>query len=61
MVTGICEGNSLVTCEFPAQMATNTENFPFDDVIMNTLIIWIYVQVSHISVQVWTKFPRKQI
>ena len=33
-VTGLCEGNSPVTCEFPAQRASNAENFPFDDVIM---------------------------
>ena len=25
-ITGICEGNSLVTGEFPAQRASNTEN-----------------------------------
>ena len=25
-VTGLCEGNSLVTGEFPAQMASNAEN-----------------------------------
>ena len=33
-VTGICEGNSPVTGEFPAQKANNAEMFPFDDVIM---------------------------
>ena len=33
-VTGLCEGNSPVTSEFPAQRASNAENFPFDDVIM---------------------------
>ena len=32
-VTGLCEGNSLVTREFSAQRASNAEN-PFDDVIM---------------------------
>ena len=26
-VTGLCVGNSPVTCEFPAQMASNAENF----------------------------------
>ena len=25
-VTGLCEGNSPVTCEFPAQKASNTES-----------------------------------
>ena len=33
-VTGLCEGNSPVTGEFPAQRASNAEMFPFDDVIM---------------------------
>ena len=33
-VTGLCEGNSPVTGEFPAQRASNAENDPFDDVIM---------------------------
>ena len=31
---GLCVGNSPVTSEFPAQMASNAEMFPFDDVIM---------------------------
>ena len=33
-VTGLCAGNSPLTGEFPAQMASNAEMFPFDDVIM---------------------------
>ena len=33
-VTGICAGNSPVTGEFPAQMASKAKLFPFDDVIM---------------------------
>ena len=33
-VIGLCEGNSPVTGEFPAQMASNAENVPFDDVTM---------------------------
>ena len=44
-VTGLCEGNSPVTGEFPAQRANDTEMFPFDDVIMNfertTDAIWL--------------------
>ena len=35
-VTGFCVGNSPVTGEFPTQMASNAEMFPFDDVIMDT-------------------------
>ena len=33
-VTGLCAGNSPGTGEFPAQMASYAEMFPFDDVIM---------------------------
>ena len=33
-VTGLCAGNSPVTGEFPAQMASNAEKIPLDDVIM---------------------------
>ena len=40
-VTGLCEGNSTVTGEFPAQRASNAENVSFDDVI-----IYIYIQIS---------------
>ena len=36
-VTGLCAGNSPGTGEFPAQMASNEEMFPFDDVIMSYL------------------------
>ena len=38
-VTGLCEGNSPVIGEFPAQRASNAENFAFDDVIMFNHII----------------------
>ena len=38
-VTGLCEGNSPVTDEFTAQMASNAENVPFDDVIMNLRVV----------------------
>ena len=34
-VTGLCEGNSPVAGEFPAQRARNAKMFPFDDVIMH--------------------------
>ena len=33
-VTGLCEGNSPVTGEFPSQWDSKVEMFPFDDVIM---------------------------
>ena len=32
-LSGLCAGNSPVTGEFPAQMASNAENVQFDDVI----------------------------
>ena len=28
-ITGLCEGNSLVTCEFPAQRASNAKDYSF--------------------------------
>ena len=37
-VTGLFEGNSPVTGEFPAQRASDAEMFPFDDVIMKTIV-----------------------
>ena len=37
-LTGLCVGNLPVTCEFPAQMVSNAEKFPFDDVIMIYLL-----------------------
>ena len=36
-VTGLCVRNSPVTGEFSAQMASNAEMFPFDDVIFRTV------------------------
>ena len=38
-VTGLCAGNSPETGEFPAQMVSNAEMFPFDDVIMYSQIV----------------------
>ena len=48
-VTGLCAGNSTATGEFPAQMASNAENFPFDDVIMLEMeairvVDWVFSQ-----------------
>ena len=46
-VTGLCEGNSPVTGEFPSQRASDVENSQCDDVIMyqNCLI--------HMSFSIW--------
>ena len=41
-VTGLCAGNSPGTGEFPAQMASNAEMFPFDDVIMLYVVTYLY-------------------
>ena len=40
-VIDLCVGNSLVTGEFPAQMASNVEN---DDVIMHRMFCLMYVR-----------------
>ena len=38
-VTGLCVGNSPGTGEFPAQIASNAEMFPFDNVIMQHVLV----------------------
>ena len=45
-VTDLCAGNSTVTSEFPAQMASNAEMFPFDDVIMTATAIHWHPQLT---------------
>ena len=37
-VTGLCEGNSSVTGEFPAQRPVTWKSFPFDDAIISSPI-----------------------
>ena len=37
-VFGLCAGNSQVSGEFSAQMASDAEMFPIDDVIMSSYI-----------------------
>ena len=53
-VTALCEGNSPVTGEFPAQRASDAEKIPFDDVIewfrgmeSNSLYIQIHCACRH--------------
>ena len=63
-VTGLCEGNSPVTGEFPAQRACNAEKFQFDDVIMiRTKIFLIKVEVIVIygAVITWQYFTQIRI
>ena len=48
-VTSICARNSPVTGEFPAQMTSNAENVPLDDVIMDSN----EKQICIIHVQIW--------
>ena len=52
-VTGLCAGNSPVTGEFPAQMASNAENVPFDDVIMESMDPVYKVDKSRVSNTDW--------
>ena len=40
-ITGLCQGNSPVTGEIPAQRASNAEMFSFDDVIMRNRYIYM--------------------
>ena len=58
-VTGLCAGNSPGTGEFPAQMASNADFFPFDDVIMlrydititqwaNGILLGVYLNIQSI-------------
>ena len=44
----LCEGNPPVTGGFPSQRASNTDFFPFDDVIMGSLKVplWSWILVS---------------
>ena len=55
-VTGLCARNSPVTGEFPAQIASNAEMFPYDDVIVIIveadsfvmLVIWkLWISANH--------------
>ena len=53
-VTGLYEGNSPVTGEFPAQRASNAENVPFDhvivtleDIIFTEIIQFLLASVVH--------------
>ena len=63
-VTGLCEGNSPVTGEFPAQRPSNAEMFPLDDVIMyrNNLKqsgqifnVWWKPTVNNAFNRLWTR------
>ena len=47
-VTGLCVWGSPGTGEFPAQMASNAENVPFDDVMISLWHIYIskYMAIS---------------
>ena len=45
-VTGFCVWNSPETGEFPAQRASNAENFPFDGVIMIPLSADVLIHYS---------------
>ena len=42
-----CAGNSPVPGEFPAQIASNAEMFPFDDVIMTFVLKLLCAYTQH--------------
>ena len=46
-ITGLCEGNSPVTGEFPAQRPVTRKIFPFDDVIMRSGCIPVNYGLAH--------------
>ena len=46
-VTGLCEGNSPLTGEFPAQRPVTGKIFPFDDIIMNSSDILLLQDSLH--------------
>ena len=51
-VTGLCVGNSPVTCEMPAQRASNTENVS---------IWWHHHVLSFTDIQVWNEMICKEL
>ena len=55
-ITGLCAGNSPGTGAFPAQMASNVKNVPFDDVIMRCeiTVMWITPDLTYKSTMVST-------
>ena len=62
-VTGLYDGNSPATGEFPAQRASNAAMFPFDDVIMNAKRTFDDMSfpsnyVFNNEVEAWKLFPR---
>ena len=57
-ITSLCTGKSLVTGEFPAQMTSNAEMFPFDDIIMSRSVSAYHTDIIDDSVQ---PFFRKAI
>ena len=71
-VTGLCEGNSPVTGELPAQRASNAEMFPLDYVIMNvqnsglrchcTIVLrWGPYKSTLVQVKAWWPSGKKPI
>ena len=60
-VTGLCEGNSPVTGEFPAQRASDAEIFLFDDVITQRVwcghSVYITQHLGNRSMTKTSKYP----
>ena len=55
-VTGLCEGNSQDSGEFPAQRTSNAENVSIYDVIMQYVIITLYLTCVCSSASFYFKF-----
>ena len=55
-VTGLCEGNSPVTGEFPAKRLVMRKMLPFDDVIMNDHW-WKFTKWPLVECQNWLQIP----
>ena len=64
-ITGLCEGNSPVTGEFPAQRASNAENVSIWWRHHGPLLCWIHSTRHEICIcifyQFWTPIWRRQL
>ena len=62
-VTGLCAGNSAVTGEFPAQMASNAENVSiwWRHHVSWPLCLWLYRNPSHLwGLSEWEKYKQRR-
>ena len=59
--TGLCEGNSPVTGEFPHKWPVTREMFLFDDVIMHSKHFYVALPVLLTLSHVWSYFLRSNL